>query len=77
MCCVVNPLLPASVASEGLPGLLAGHSTPGLERLLEQFHLKAHGAAPKTINRRISSLSSFYKYLAGAAAELRLPLKES
>jgi site-specific recombinase XerD len=33
-----------------------------------------HGAAPKTINRRISSLSSFYKFLAGAAAELRLPI---
>ena len=31
-------------------------------------------AAPKTINRRISSLSSFYKYLAGASAELRLPI---
>ena len=31
-------------------------------------------AAPKTLNRRISSLSSFYKYLAGAAAELRLPI---
>lgn len=31
------------------------------------------GAAPKTLNRRISSLSSFYKYLAGCAAELRLP----
>jgi integrase/recombinase XerC len=31
-------------------------------------------AAPKTINRRISSLSSFYKYLQGAAAELRLPI---
>ena len=30
--------------------------------------------APKTINRRVSSLSSFYKYLAGAAAELRLPI---
>ena len=30
--------------------------------------------APKTLNRRISSLSSFYKYLAGAAAELRLPI---
>src|SRR5215468_9013967 len=29
-------------------------------------------AAPKTINRRISSLSSFYKYLAAAAAEIRL-----
>jgi integrase/recombinase XerC len=32
------------------------------------------GAAPKTLNRRISSLSSFYKYLGGAAAELRLPI---
>jgi site-specific recombinase XerD len=31
-------------------------------------------AAPKTMNRRISSLSSFYSYLAGAAAELRLPI---
>lgn len=31
------------------------------------------GAAPKTISWRISSLSSFYKYLGGAAAELRLP----
>jgi site-specific recombinase XerD len=30
--------------------------------------------APKTLNRRIASLSSFYKYLAGAAAELRLPI---
>src|ERR1700733_14428046 len=33
-----------------------------------------HGAAPKTINRRISSLSSFYKFLSVAAAELRLPI---
>ncbi len=31
-------------------------------------------AAPKTLNRRISSLSSFYKYLGAAAAELRLPI---
>lgn len=30
--------------------------------------------APKTINRRIASLSSFYKYLQGAASELRLPV---
>ena len=30
--------------------------------------------APKTINRRVSSLSSFYKYLHGVAAELRLPI---
>jgi integrase/recombinase XerC len=34
----------------------------------------ARKAAPKTINRRISSLSSFYRYLSGAAAELRLPI---
>jgi len=32
------------------------------------------GMAPKTILRRISSLSSFYKYLSAAAAELRLPI---
>ena len=32
------------------------------------------GAAPKTLNRRISSVSSFYKYLGAAAAELRLPI---
>jgi len=37
-------------------------------------HLIAHGAAPKTMNRRISSLSSFYKFLAAVAAELRLPI---
>jgi site-specific recombinase XerD len=30
--------------------------------------------APKTINRRISSVSSFYKYLQAVAAELRLPI---
>ncbi len=36
--------------------------------------LEKDGAAPKTLNRRISSVSSFYKYLAGAAAELRLPI---
>src|SRR5262249_8966813 len=32
------------------------------------------GMAPKTLNRRISSLSSFYKFLAATAAELRLPI---
>ncbi len=37
-------------------------------------HLVAQNAAPKTINRRISSISSFYKYLAAAAAEMRLPI---
>jgi integrase/recombinase XerC len=36
--------------------------------------LVAQDAAPKTLNRRISSLSSFYKYLAAASAELRLPI---
>ena len=37
-------------------------------------HLVTNNAAPKTINRRISSISSFYKYLAAAAAEMRLPI---
>jgi hypothetical protein len=36
--------------------------------------LTAAGAAPKTINHRISALSSLYKYLALSAAELRLPV---
>ena len=36
--------------------------------------LLARNAAPKTLNRRISSVSSFYKYLGAAAAELRLPI---
>src|ERR1017187_772943 len=36
--------------------------------------LSETGAAAKTINRRISSLSSFYKYLRGASEELRLPI---
>ena len=30
--------------------------------------------APKTINRRIASLSSFYKYLQACASEFRLPI---
>jgi integrase/recombinase XerC len=37
-------------------------------------HMFNKNAAPKTLNRRISSLSSFYKYLGAAAAELRLPI---
>jgi integrase/recombinase XerD len=36
--------------------------------------MAAQTKAPKTLNRRISSVSSFYKYLAGSAAELRLPI---
>lgn len=34
----------------------------------------ADGKAPKTLNRRIASVSSFYKYLAACAAEFRLPV---
>src|ERR1017187_6939938 len=37
-------------------------------------HLQQKNAAPKPPTRRISSLSSFYKYRAAAAAELRLPI---
>lgn len=36
--------------------------------------LEAYGMAPKTINRRVSSVSSFYKYLQAVAAEMRLPI---
>src|SRR5512135_732912 len=34
----------------------------------------AESKAPKTINRRIASLSSFFKYLQGVASEFRLPI---
>jgi hypothetical protein len=34
--------------------------------------MREKSKAPKTLNRRISSLSSFYKYLAGSAAGFRL-----
>lgn len=36
--------------------------------------LMAKNASPKTLNRRVSSVSSFYKYLAAAAAEIHLPI---
>ena len=36
--------------------------------------MREQSKAPKTLGRRISSLSSFYKYLAGAATEFRLPI---
>jgi site-specific recombinase XerD len=36
--------------------------------------LIAKDAAPKTLNGTISSVSSFYKYLAAAATEIRLPI---
>jgi site-specific recombinase XerD len=51
---------------------LLGASIGDVQAFREQLH--GRNAAPKTINRRISSLSSFYKYLAAAAAELRLPI---
>jgi site-specific recombinase XerD len=35
----------------------------------------AAGDAPKTINRRISSLSGFFKFLREVAAEMRLPIQ--
>lgn len=36
--------------------------------------LREKDAAPKTLNRRIASISSFYKFVGAAAAELRLPI---
>lgn len=36
--------------------------------------LSDRGAAPKTLNHRVSALSSFYRYLALCAAEFRLPI---
>jgi len=37
-------------------------------------HLVAQGRAPKTLNRGVASLSSFFKYLQAAAAKLGLPI---
>lgn len=34
----------------------------------------AQKAAPKTVNRRVASVSGFYRYLGNVAAELRLPI---
>jgi len=39
-----------------------------------RVEMLARDLAPKSLNRRIASLSCFYKYLAAAAAELRLPI---
>jgi site-specific recombinase XerD len=36
--------------------------------------LAERGAAPKTLNHRVSALSSFYRYLGLCSAELRLPV---
>jgi site-specific recombinase XerD len=37
--------------------------------------MTARGDAPKTINRRIASLSGFFKFLREVAAEMRLPIQ--
>ena len=37
-------------------------------------HLEGLGRAPKTIHGRLACLSSFYRYLAEAASEMRLPM---
>lgn len=56
---------------EAAPGMLGVSIASVLDFRAD---LLEKNAAPKTINRRISSLSSFFKYLGGAAAELRLPI---
>jgi site-specific recombinase XerD len=43
------------------------------EVLAFRDRMVAESKVPKTINRRIASLSSFYKYLQGVASEFRLP----
>jgi site-specific recombinase XerD len=55
------------------------HATALLHTSVKDVHdwrdqLVADEAAPKTINRRVASLSSFFKYLQAAATELRLPI---
>src|SRR5205085_3564497 len=52
--------------------LLTVKITDVLDYIAELKHER--GAASKTINRHIASISSFSKYLAAAAAELRLPI---
>lgn len=56
---------------EEAPGLLQV-SVLDVQRFREA--LVELGAANKTLNRRICSLSAFYKYLGLSAAELRLPI---
>lgn len=56
---------------EEAPALL-GVSVLDVQRFREA--LVELGAANKTLNRRICSLSAFYKYLGLSAAELRLPI---
>jgi hypothetical protein len=61
-------------------GMVWPQEAPGLLMIsiadVQEFRdaLAAANAAPKTINHRVSALSSFYKYLALSAAELRLPI---
>jgi site-specific recombinase XerD len=55
-----------------LCALLLTASVPDVQAF-RAFMLESR-AAPKTLTRRISSLSSFYKYLQGCATEMRLPI---
>jgi site-specific recombinase XerD len=57
--------------TDGAPQLLA----VGIPTVLAfRDGLLAEGCAAKTLNRRLASLSSFFKYLGGVATELRLPV---
>lgn len=47
-------------------------AVPDVQRWRDE--MASQGRSPNTIGRRLSSLSGFYNYLAGVAAEMRLPL---
>ncbi len=62
-------------------GIAWPEEAPALFRInVAQVHayrdwMNARGDAPKTINRRIASLSGFFRFLREVAAELRLPIQ--
>jgi site-specific recombinase XerD len=62
-------------------GIAWPDQAPALFRItVAQVHayrdwMMARGDAPKTINRRIASLSGFFRFLREVAAELRLPIQ--
>jgi site-specific recombinase XerD len=65
----------------GFAGIAWPEQAPALFRVtVAQVHsyrdwMIARGDAPKTINRRIASLSGFFRFLREVAAELRLPIQ--
>jgi len=68
---VIGGALPGwTTAKEAEPLLYS--SVADMQRWCDMMREKSK--APKALNRRISSLSSFYKYLAGAAAGFRLSI---